>query len=268
MHHPNPPGEKVTPLPLVVTLGALTVVSGFLDAVSYLGLGHVFTANMTGNIVLLGFAAAGAAGFSVAASLCALGSFLAGAVRGLPGPTDPPQPVSDADRHDARGRGHRDGRGDRATVTVVGSGAPRYTVIAMLAFTMGARNVVVRRLGVPDMTTTVLTTTLTGLAADSTLAGGANPNVRNRATSVVSMFSGALAGAALLLHAGAAWSLGVASVIVAVATTFFAVGGAARAHPGLVLSDASPGVTPADRPRGRRSRRRPAPRPPAGAADH
>ena len=106
--------------------------------------------------------------------------------------------------------------------TVVGSGAPRYTVIAMLAFTMGARNVVVRRLGVPDMTTTVLTTTLTGLAADSTLAGGANPNVRNRATSVVSMFSGALAGAALLLYAGAAWSLGVASVIVAVATTFFA----------------------------------------------
>ena len=76
------PSEKGTPLPLVVTLAALTVVSGFLDAVSYLGLGHVFTANMTGNVVLLGFAAAGAAGFSVAASLCALGVFLAGAVLG------------------------------------------------------------------------------------------------------------------------------------------------------------------------------------------
>ena len=61
------------PQPLVVTLAALTVVSGFIDAVSFLGLGHVFTANMTGNVVLIGFAAAGAAGFSVAASLCALG---------------------------------------------------------------------------------------------------------------------------------------------------------------------------------------------------
>ena len=50
------------PQPLVVTLAALTVVSGFLDAVSFLGLGHVFIANMTGNVVLVGFAAAGAPG--------------------------------------------------------------------------------------------------------------------------------------------------------------------------------------------------------------
>ena len=63
------------PPPLVVTLAALTVVSGFVDAVSFLGLGHVFTANMTGNVVLIGFAAAGAPGFSMAASLCALGAF-------------------------------------------------------------------------------------------------------------------------------------------------------------------------------------------------
>ena len=70
------------PPPLVVTLAALTVVSGFVDAVSFLGLGHVFTANMTGNVVLIGFAAAGAPGFSVAASLTALACFLAGAVAG------------------------------------------------------------------------------------------------------------------------------------------------------------------------------------------
>ena len=49
--------EDHPPLPLVVTLAALTVVSGFVDAVSFLGLGHVFTANMTGNVVLIGFAA-------------------------------------------------------------------------------------------------------------------------------------------------------------------------------------------------------------------
>src|ERR1700734_711634 len=70
------------PPPLVITLAALTVVSGFIDAVSFLGLGHVFTANMTGNVVLLGFAAAGAPGFSMGASLCALGFFVAGALVG------------------------------------------------------------------------------------------------------------------------------------------------------------------------------------------
>jgi uncharacterized membrane protein YoaK (UPF0700 family) len=70
------------PTPLVVTLAALTVVSGFIDAVSFLGLGHVFTANMTGNVLLIGFAVAGAAGFSLTASLCALGAFLVGALAG------------------------------------------------------------------------------------------------------------------------------------------------------------------------------------------
>jgi uncharacterized membrane protein YoaK (UPF0700 family) len=64
---------------LLWTLTVLTVVSGLVDAVSYLGLGHVFTANMTGNVVLLGFAAAGAPGFSIPASLASLGSFLVGA---------------------------------------------------------------------------------------------------------------------------------------------------------------------------------------------
>jgi uncharacterized membrane protein YoaK (UPF0700 family) len=64
---------------LLATLLVLTMVSGLVDAVSYLGLGHVFTANMTGNVVLLGFAAAGASGFSAPACLTSLGSFLVGA---------------------------------------------------------------------------------------------------------------------------------------------------------------------------------------------
>src|SRR5271169_2548979 len=70
------------PPPLVVTLAALTVVSGFVDAVSFLGVGHVFTANMTGNVVLIGSAAAGAPGFFVSASLCAVAAFIVGAVAG------------------------------------------------------------------------------------------------------------------------------------------------------------------------------------------
>ena len=74
--------EDHPPPALVATLGALTVVSGFVDAVSFLGLGHVFTANMTGNVVLLGFGIAGSAGLPVVAPLVSLLAFLAGAVVG------------------------------------------------------------------------------------------------------------------------------------------------------------------------------------------
>src|SRR4051794_38468174 len=69
-------------LRLVVVLLGLTVVSRLIDAVSYLGLEHVFTANMTGNVVVLGFAAAGAPGFSVPHTLTSLGSFVVGAAAG------------------------------------------------------------------------------------------------------------------------------------------------------------------------------------------
>src|SRR3954453_4596807 len=60
----------------------LTIVTGMVDAASYLRLGHVFVANMTGNVVFLGFGLAGAAGVSVWASLVAIGSFLAGGLVG------------------------------------------------------------------------------------------------------------------------------------------------------------------------------------------
>jgi len=211
-----------TPAPLVITLAGLTAVSGFLDAVSYLALGHVFTANMTGNVLLLGFAAAGAAGFSFTASFTALACFLAGAVLG--GVLARRIPL------------HRSlvlvvmaveavltlvAAVVAASVAGVGVGWPRFLVVAILALTVGTRNAVVRRLGVPDMTTTVLTTTLTGLASESTLAGGTNPYVRNRGTSVVSMFVGALVGAVLVLHAGAAWSLGAAAALVVAAAAYF-----------------------------------------------
>jgi len=210
------------PQPLIVTLAALTVVSGFLDAVSFLGLGHVFIANMTGNVVLIGFAAAGAPGFSFMASLCALGFFLGGAVMG--------------GRIAQRVRPHRtlmllvmtmEAAFTTAAAVIAGAvpaidaGWPRFTVIALLAFAVGLRNAAVRRLRVPDMTTTVLSTTLTGLASDSSLAGGTNPNASNRITSVVSQFGGALVGALLVLHVGAAWSLGVAAAIVVCAAAFF-----------------------------------------------
>ena len=46
--------------PLPPVLLSMTVVTGLVDAVSYLTLGHVFAANMTGNVAFLSFALAGA----------------------------------------------------------------------------------------------------------------------------------------------------------------------------------------------------------------
>src|ERR1700676_4180195 len=74
------PGDRHGPLtPMMV---ALTVVTGIVDAASYLKLGHVFVANMTGNVVFLGFALAGAGGLSVASSLTEIAAFLLGAFAG------------------------------------------------------------------------------------------------------------------------------------------------------------------------------------------
>src|ERR1700692_2263584 len=67
-------------LPLL--LHVATAITGLIDAISYLALGHVFTANMTGNVVFLAFAVAGAPGLSIFRSGLALVAFLAGAALG------------------------------------------------------------------------------------------------------------------------------------------------------------------------------------------
>src|SRR6201998_725046 len=73
----TPRGPGWGPIPeLLLILPALT---GLVDAVSILALGRVFVANMTGNVVFAGFAITGAPGFSLGASLFALGGFLVGA---------------------------------------------------------------------------------------------------------------------------------------------------------------------------------------------
>jgi uncharacterized membrane protein YoaK (UPF0700 family) len=101
---------------------------------------------------------------------------------------------------------------------VVGHGGDRrYLLIAPLSFALGLQNATVRRLAVPDMTTTVLTLTLTGLAADSRLAGGADVRWQRRAASVGLMLGGAVVGAVLVLHVGMPVALGVLLVAVAAA---------------------------------------------------
>lgn len=210
----DPEPRELRGLRLVAVLLLLTVVSGLIDAVSYLGLGHVFTANMTGNVVVLGFAAAGAPGFSVRHSLTSLCCFLVGAVAG--------------------GRiAVRFGGGSRRTwarVTLAaeavfvgasaavafaapGTTATTYTLIALTAFAMGLRNATVRKLGVPDLTTTVLTMTLTGLAADSRVAGGPGERSPRRRAAVIAMLAGALLGAWLVIHHGLGIPLLIAAVL-------------------------------------------------------
>lgn len=207
-------------LRLVAVLLGLTVVSGLIDAVSYLGLGHVFTANMTGNVVVLGFAAAGAPGFSVWHALTSLGCFLAGAAAG--------------------GRiARRLGGGSRRMWTRVvlageavligvsaliayaapGAVGTTYALIAVTAFAMGVRNATVRKLGVPDLTTTVLTMTLTGLASDTAAGGGMGARPHRRAAAVVAMAAGALLGAWLVLHHGLGLPLLIAAAMAGLLAT-------------------------------------------------
>ncbi|WP_395293736.1 YoaK family protein [Kitasatospora hibisci] len=213
---PQPPGPHIHDRhPLALALFGLTLVSGLIDAVSYLGLGHVFTANMTGNVVVIAFALAGAPGFSVAGSLASLAAFLLGALlagriaTANAGPRRPRQLrtafVLEVALHAA----------SAVLVFARGAdGAAQYVVIALLALAMGIRNGTVRGLGVPDLTTTVLTLTLTGLAADSRLAGGSAPRQRRKILSVATMLAGAGPGAVLVLHGQLAWAL-VASAVVA-----------------------------------------------------
>ncbi|MER7834396.1 YoaK family protein [Streptomyces sp. NPDC096040] len=187
---------------MVFVLLALTVMGGLIDAVSYLGLGHVFTANMTGNVVILGFAAAGAPGFSVPHSATSLAAFLLGAAVG--------------GRVAARFGGGSRRRWVRVTLAaeavllavsaVVAFARPdgtatTYILIALTAFAMGLRNANVRKLGVPDLTaTTVLTTTLTGLVSESRLGDATNPRSPRRAAAVLALIVGAVLGAWLVLH--------------------------------------------------------------------
>ncbi len=209
MSEPEGPSQS-----LVMSLATLTVVSGVVDAVSYLGLGHVFTANMTGNVVLIGFAVAGAPGFSIAASATALAAFLTGAATGGRIGLRVHQKRSLLVTAVSLEAGFTVVAAIIAgSVAVLSTGWPRYTVIAVLGFAMGIRNSVVRTMGVADMTTTVLTMTLTGFAADSSLGGGHNPHAARRTISVVCMFVGALVGAAFVIHVHPGAALGLAAFL-------------------------------------------------------
>jgi len=200
---------------LPVLLYLFTVVTGLVDAISYIALGHVFTANMTGNIVFLGFASAGVPGLSALRSLTALTAFLLGALIGGRLATTL-APLSN-NRWKMTAFGAEAAFLLGATLASIGyvsapSDSTRlYAVIILTALAMGLRNATVRKIAQPDLTTTVLTLTITGLAADSSFAGGSNPRWQRRVMSIVLMFAGAAVGALLLRHS-LALPLGVATV--------------------------------------------------------
>jgi len=195
----------------------LTFTTGINDAVGYLGLDKVFTGNMTGNVVVLAMALVGGSGLPILGPALALVGFMLGAAIG--------------------GRTLR--RGDRSwhglttmifaavavamlvlgTVLLIVGDAPSkpvgVTVTTTAACAMGLQASAARLVAVKDVTTVVVTSTITGLAAD--LGSGKRDGAVRRASAVVAIIAGAATGAALLRwHLGA--GLLLAGVVIALAT--------------------------------------------------
>jgi uncharacterized membrane protein YoaK (UPF0700 family) len=206
---------------------ALTFSTGVIDAVGYLGLDRVFTANMTGNVVILGMALVGADDLPVLGPLLALVGFMAGAALG--------------------GRLLRSAEPGwtRRTTVLIGIVAGVMIATSILLFVldhdlaepvavsittvlgaaMGVQAATARFIGVKDVTTVVVTSTITGLAADSWLGSGRRSgDSPRRVAAVVLILAGAAVGAALLK-----WHLGAGLLLAGVITAAVAVIGAVSA---------------------------------------
>jgi uncharacterized membrane protein YoaK (UPF0700 family) len=217
----SPVSERLT----VVSLLLLTFATGIVDAVSVLVLGHVFVANMTGNVIFLGFWFVPHSGVDLTAAIVAFVSFLAGTVLG------------------GRLARHIDSE-VRLWLTVAlgvevlvlltlsilaGTGVLNYhdntklILIAGLAITFGSQNATARQFGIQELSTTVLTSTIVGLGFDSRLAGGTGHREKLRYSVVVTMCAGALVGATMTRFTVAP-VIALAAVVVAVAAAIFGFG--------------------------------------------
>ena len=206
----------------LILMLALTFSTGVVDAIGYLGLDRVFTGNMTGNVVILGMALVGAEDLPVLGPVLALVGFMGGAALG--------------------GRVLRRataGWSRRTTVLLALVGAVilalgvvvlvdeelaepvALTTTTLLGAAMGLQAATARFIAVKDVTTVVVTSTITGLAADSVLGSGRRGGSARRIAAVVLILAGAAAGAALLK-----WHLGAGFVVSAVITLVVAAVGA------------------------------------------
>jgi uncharacterized membrane protein YoaK (UPF0700 family) len=186
-------------------LVALTVASGAVDAISYFGLGKIFSAFMTGNLVFLGFGIAEIEGPDVVPVIVALLMFAAGAFVGLRFTTL---------------RSNESGSWTPAvTVLLVlvafaeagflvvwlsTAGLPSTEVadvlIALFSLAMGIQTAAVRSLGVQGIFTTAGTFTLVAFAG--TFAGSRSRSEMPRLAGVLlGLVAGAVAGGLLFLHA-------------------------------------------------------------------
>lgn len=205
----------------VLALGLLTFATGVVDAVSVLVLGHVFVANMTGNVIFLGFWLAPRTVVDVTAALVAVVSFVVGAIIGgrLARHIEP----------------MRRWLAISLTAEVVllialsllgGAGVLEYRdndklwLIGGLAVTFGIQNATARRFGIQELSTTVLTSTISGLGFDSRLAGGTGEREKLRYGVLVTMLAGAALGAGLTRYAVAPVLVLAAAVIAAGALIF------------------------------------------------
>ena len=204
-----------------VGLLLLTVSTGAIDAVSYLALDRVFTGNMTGNVLFIGFALVGVDGIPLLNNVIALLGFVAGSI------------VSGR----VIGRGHPRGlpRASAATLLVAAgvlsllgvtlvlftqlSEAGLLVVTFLLALCMGGQVSAVKPIGNSDVTTIVVTNTVANLARDTRLGGGTNASWLPRLLAIIAMFAGAAIGAAAVVGAGRSVALLIAAAIFVSATT-------------------------------------------------
>ena len=183
----------------VAALLVLTFATGLVDAISVLVLGHVFVANMTGNVIFLGFWLVPHSGVDLTAAAVAFVSFLLGVIIG---------------GRLIRTLGHEPRRwitialcGEVvALVTLAclaGAGVLQYQgrgrliLIVGLAMVFGSQSVAARQFGIQELSTTVLTATIVGIGMDSRLAGGTGERERLRYGVVLTMCGGAVVGATL-----------------------------------------------------------------------
>ncbi len=203
-------GDERSHGPLPVLLLGLTVVTGLVDAFSFLRLERVFVANMTGNIVLLGFRLTGVVDIAVVGTLLAIVAFSLGAAA-----------AGRWSIHRAPHRGHLLATATATqAVLVLGSAlvaeiagvrhaAAQLTTVGLLAVAMGSQTEIARRLAVPDLPTTLVTLTYTGLVSDATTW----PVRIRRTVTILAMLGGALAGGALLRWVSLAAPLWLAAAI-------------------------------------------------------
>jgi uncharacterized membrane protein YoaK (UPF0700 family) len=200
----------------------LTAATGIVDAVSYLKLGHVFVANMTGNVVFVGLSLYPHSGLSLASSAVAIAGFVVGSLAGgRAGKHFHQWPRLWLTGVFAAQAGIVAVLAALTAVDVIpDTRTGAFGLIAVLAACFGLQNATVRKLAPPDLTTTVLTLTITGLAADSTMAGGPGAKPGRRLGSIAAMLVGAGLGA-LLLRVTLCGTIAAAAALVAIAAATF-----------------------------------------------